>query len=516
MAAEAPLFSASGVAKAYAAPVLSAVDFNLRGGEVHALVGENGAGKSTLSRIIAGLVAPDAGAMRLEGEAYRPASKAAAEACGVRIVMQEQNLIRTLSIAENLFLERLPRRFGFVDYGRLHEDARRVMAEVGLGGLDPARPVGALGVGQQQLVEIGAGISRDVRLLILDEPTAALTPAEGALLFAQIERLKELRVGIVYISHRLEEVARLADRVTVLRDGRVVWTRDAAEASEEAIIQAMVGRGLAEVSPRKARPPAARPALRVEGLCRGEAVRDVSFTVHEGELLGFAGLMGSGRTETMRAIFGADRPDRGRVYLGGSAVPARIESPRDAVRRGIALLTEDRKAEGLLLPLSIRENIALPRLAAVARAGVWVDRAREEAVAARFVEALAVRCASIEQPTRELSGGNQQKVVLAKWLYREPDVLIFDEPTRGIDVGAKLEIYERMAELSARGKAILVVSSDLRELYQIADRIAVMSAGRLAAVFERGAWSDEAIMTAALSGHAGPTGSPPPPEGATA
>lgn len=507
---EALRLSVTGLSKAYAQPVLTSVDFEVRAGEVHALMGENGAGKSTLCRIVAGLVTKDAGDMRLDGEAYLPASKAAAEAHGVRMVMQELSLLPTLSVAENLFLHRLPRRLGFVDHARLHEEARRVMDEVGLGAIAPETPVGALGIGQRQLVEIGRGLAEAVRVLILDEPTAALTPTESALLFAQIEKLTAGGAGVVYISHRLEEITRVAHRVTVLRDGRMVWTRPVAEATEEATVQAMVGRELSQMPRRadvKGRAEAlakAPTALCVEGLGRGAVVRDVSFTVREGEVLGFAGLMGSGRTETMRALFGADIPDRGEITLGASKVPARIRGPRDAVRLGLALLTEDRKAEGLLLPLSVRENVTLGRLRDLCRAGAFVDRAREERAATDLTKGLAVRCASIEQPARELSGGNQQKVVLARWLYRDPTVLIFDEPTRGIDIGAKREIYARIEELAARGKAILVVSSDLRELDQIADRIAVMSAGRIAAIFEHGDWSDEAILRAALSGYAGP------------
>jgi ribose transport system ATP-binding protein len=507
---EAARLSVTGLSKAYAAPVLTSVDFEVRAGEVHALMGENGAGKSTLCRIIAGLAASDAGSMRLDGAAYQPASKAAAEARGVSMVMQELSLLGTLSIAENLFLRRLPRRLGFVDTARLHEAARRVMDEVFLGAISPETQVSALGIGQRQLVEIARGLAEATRVLILDEPTAALTTAESALLFAQIEKLTARGVGVVYISHRLEEITRVAHRVTVLRDGRAVWTRPVAEATEAATVQAMVGRELSQLPRRadtKGRAEAlgkARPALRVLGLGRGARVRDVSFTLREGEVLGFAGLMGSGRTETMRALFGADAPDRGQIYLGESNKPARLRGPQDAVRLGLALLTEDRKAEGLLLPLSVRENVTLGRLRDLCRAGVMVDRMREDQAAEGLTRDLAVRCASIEQPARELSGGNQQKVVLARWLYRDPSVLILDEPTRGIDVGAKREIYARIEELAARGKALLVVSSDLRELDQLADRIAVMSAGRIAAVFEHGAWSDEAILRAALSGYAGP------------
>jgi ribose transport system ATP-binding protein len=497
----APLLAVTGLRKSYSAVVLDGVDFTLQAGEVHALVGENGAGKSTLARILCGLTPADAGAMTLHGQPYTPRTKREAEHRGVRMVMQELNLIRNLSVAENIFLEHLPNRFGVIDYARLHADARQLMARVGLDGIDPGRLVHTLGIGQQQLIEIAAGLARRCDLLILDEPTAALTPTETELLFAQVAKLKADGTAIVYISHRMEELKRIADRITVLRDGRLIATRPAAETSIDEIVTLMVGRDLGDlkVAPRRARGPL---ALRAEGLARGDAVRGVSLEAYRGEILGLAGLMGSGRTETMRLIFGADRADAGRVFLHGSDRPARIRSPRDAVRQGIALLTEDRKAQGLLLPLPVRVNASLARLRDLLTAG-WIRRGEERRVADGFVRSLAIRCRDAEQPVSQLSGGNQQKVVLARWLYRDCDILIFDEPTRGIDVGAKFEIYALLDALAAKGKAILIVSSDLKELLSICDRIAVMSAGRLAATFERGAWTQDAILSAALSGYRG-------------
>jgi len=494
-----PLLTIAGLWKSYAAPVLSDVQLDVRRGEVHALVGENGAGKTTLARILSGLTQPDRGSMTLGGRPFAPADKAAAERAGVRMVMQELHLISNLTVAENIFLDRLPHRLGVVSYRRLNAAARGVMAQVGLADLAPDRPVRSLGVGQQQLVEIAAGLSGRCDLLILDEPTAALTDAEVALLFTQIRQLKAAGASILYISHRMEEIQRIADRITVLRDGRVIGTRPAAETSLDEIIRMMVGRDLGEAHRQAAR--AGAVALRVEGLSRGDAVRDVSFALREGEILGFAGLMGSGRTETMRAVFGADRPDAGHVYLGGSGRPARIRSPRDAVRQGIALLTEDRKGQGLLLPLPIRANVTLAWLGGVARMGAVIDDAAERAAAERLARALGLHCRSVEQPAAELSGGSQQKVVIARWLYRDCRVLLFDEPTRGIDVGAKFEIYRLLADLAARGKAIAVVSSDLLELMSLCDRIAVLSAGRLAATFARGEWTQDKIMEAALSGY---------------
>ncbi|MBA7640092.1 Galactose/methyl galactoside import ATP-binding protein MglA [subsurface metagenome] len=535
------LLSASGINKSFpGVQALSGVDFDLREGEVHALVGENGAGKSTLARIIAGAETADspegqAGGMSLDGQPYRPSGRADAEADGVRVVMQELHLVANLTVAENIFIEKLPSRFGFVDYEKLNRAAREIMKKVGLGAVEPWVAVGRLGVGQQQMVEIAAGLSRRCRILALDEPTASLTEREIELLFAQIKKLKAEGVGIIYISHRIEEVMRIADRVTVLRDGKVISTNPtspvrnsekcgrsvkgkisngASELGVSDIIRMMVGRDLEHEQLRRAG-PVGQVALRVVGLTAGDKVKDVSFEVRRGQILGVAGLMGSGRTETMRALFGADRADSGEIYLYGASEPVKIRKPRDAVRNGIAFLTEDRKEQGLFLPLPVRMNISLTRLRDVSRLG-WINTSEERSVAGRYVDTLAVRCSSAEQRVGELSGGNQQKVVIAKWIYKDCDILIFDEPTRGIDVGAKFEIYRMLADLAEKGKAILVVSSDLKELMAICDRIMVMSAGRLAATFDRGEWSQEGsavrrpadrsagvqkIMSAAFSGY---------------
>jgi ribose transport system ATP-binding protein len=497
------LLQISGLSKSFSASVkaLSEVDFDLRAREIHALVGENGAGKSTLSRIIAGIEQPDAGGMLLRGQLFSPASRADADRSGICMVMQELNLIGTLTIAESIFIDRMPHRYGVIDYRQLNKRAREVMDRIGLSALDPARQVRSLGVGQQQMVEIAAGISRRCEVLILDEPTAALTEIEIDLLFHQIEKLKAAGVSIIYISHRMEEIQRVADRITVLRDGRVVATHTAQEVTIEVIIKEMVGRELGSV-----RPPVTGPkgdlALRVRGLSCGKRVKDISFDLHRGEILGFAGLMGSGRSETMRAIFGADRADSGRIYLGNSEIPLRIRGPRDAVRAGIALLTENRKEQGLLLPLPIRANITLARLKDMVRFG-WLKFRKERAEAGRLARNLGVRATSIEQRAAELSGGNQQKIVIAKWIFRDSDIFIFDEPTRGIDIGAKFEIYQMLRELAEKGKAIIVVSSELQELIGICDRIAVMSAGRLAAIVGRDRFDQDGIMAIALSGYIG-------------
>ena len=500
------LLSCRNLTKSYAGvTVLHDVAFELRAGEVHALVGENGAGKSTLCRILCGITPPDSGEMELSGAPHAPRSRHRAETAGVRMVMQELNLLPTLSVAENIYLAALPRRLGVINYRKLNADAERAVRSIGLRDVDATQPVSSLGIGQAQLVEIAAALVARCKVLVLDEPTAALTTREIDLLFAHIRRLKVEGVGIIYVSHRMEEIRALSDRITILRDGRHIATRATGDITHDETVRLMVGRDLSTVAAelKPDAPPAhsKRVALRVEKLSRLPAVRDVSFTLHEGEILGFAGLMGSGRTETMRAIFAADRADSGKIYLGDSPEPVRIRHPRDAVRRGFAFLTEDRKAQGLLLPSSIQDNTTLARMSAVSRLRFWINRAAERSTARRYVEKLSTRCKSADQSVAELSGGNQQKVVLAKWLFRDSRILIFDEPTRGIDVGAKFEIYRLLRELGAAGKAIIVVSSDLLELTAISDRIAVMSAGRLVKTFDRGQWTQEKIMEAALSGY---------------
>jgi ribose transport system ATP-binding protein len=491
------LLQGSGIGKTYATPVLAGVDFELHAGEVLALTGENGAGKSTLSKIVAGLVQPTDGTLTLAGTPFTPASRQDAERLGV---MQELSLVPTLSVAENLLLGRLPNRLGFIRGDALNAAAAEQMALIGLQDIDPRLPVSALGVGYQQMVEIARSLVGECRLLILDEPTAMLTSREIAHLFRQIALLKARGVAIVYISHRLDELQQVADRVMVLRDGRHIDTRAMRELTQADIVRSMVGRDVHEGLDRDVRPRGKR-ALAVRGLARGNAVRDVSFDLHAGEVLGLAGLVGSGRTELLRLIHGADRKDSGDVLLGDTTVPAKIASPVQAVRAGIGFVTEDRKSQGLLLPQSIRVNTTLANLRAVSRAG-WLQGEEERREVERLRELLHVRSDSIEQPVDQLSGGNQQKVVFAKELLSSPRLLLLDEPTRGVDVGAKSEIYRQMDRLAADGKALLMVSSDLRELMSVCDRIGVMSAGRLVRIFERGQWIEQLLLEAAFSAYA--------------
>ncbi|PMS14741.1 sugar ABC transporter ATP-binding protein [Trinickia dabaoshanensis] len=497
-----PVLTVGGVGKTYAVPVLTGIDLTLNAGEVLALTGENGAGKSTLSKIISGLVEPTEGVMHYRGQPYAPASRSEAEALGVRMVMQELNLLPTLTIAENLFLNRLPavKGIGWISRKRLREDARVAMARVGLEALDPDTPVSELGIGFQQLVEIARNLIGDCRVLILDEPTAMLTGREVDLLFHQIERLKRDGVSIVYISHRLEELARISERVAVLRDGKLVSVGPIAEYTTDRLVTQMVGRDIGETIEFGERKIGA-PMLRVEKLTRGTLVQDVSFEVKSGEIFGISGLIGSGRTELLRAIFGADAKDSGEVSIGIPPKRVSIGSPADAVKRGMALITEDRKSEGLMLTQSIASNIALNNFSAVSRLG-WIDGRRERALAQRHIDAMRIRCADEQQAVGELSGGNQQKVVIGRWLERDADVLLFDEPTRGIDVGAKFEIYSLLGEEAKKGKALVVVSSELRELMLICDRIGVMSAGKLVRIFERDEWTQDDLLAAAFSGYA--------------
>ena len=497
---EHPLLRLSGICKAYpGVQALKDIHLDLFAGEVHALVGENGAGKSTLSKIIAGLEKTDDGSMTYQDRSYSPAGKRDAEDHGIRMVMQELNLIPTLSVAENMFLNRLPARSGFIDRRKLAEASARVLEKVGLGGIDPSTPVGSLGIGRLQMVEIAAGLSQRCRLLILDEPTAALTDPEREKLFLQIRKLKSEGVCILYISHRMEEIRLVSDRITILRDGLLRDTQRTSELDTRKIISLMVGRDMEEVYKSSERKKGNR-ALRVDSLSRGTKVRNVSFELYEGEILGFAGMMGSGRTELMRLLFGADRKDAGKVYLKNSEEPVELGSPRDAVQSGLALLTEDRKEQGLLLTQPISVNTSLAAVGKVSSWG-WIKPATEEKAAIEAVTRLSVKCHSVSQLVKTLSGGNQQKVVMAKWLFSDPGILMFDEPTRGIDVGAKFEIYDLLANLAGQGRAIMVVSSDMLELFALCDRIAVMSNGILAGTFKRGEWNEDRIMQAALSGY---------------
>ncbi|EPH0094658.1 sugar ABC transporter ATP-binding protein [Pluralibacter gergoviae] len=498
------IMSLSGIGKTYNEPVLSDISLSLYAGKVLALTGENGAGKSTLSKIIGGLTPPTTGSMTWLGQPYAPQSRKEAEKLGIRMVMQELNLLPTLTIAENLFIDQLPNRGGWINRRRLREMAKPVMEMVGLQNLSPDTLVGDLGIGHQQMIEIARNLIGDSRLLILDEPTAMLSSREVELLFTQIARFKQRGVSLIYISHRLDELARVADDVAVLRDGSLVCVDAIARYTSDQLVSLMVGRDLDssfDVSARRR----GSPLLKVEHFTRAPLLQDISLTLHRGEVLGISGLVGAGRTELMRAIFGADRIDSGQLLVGDPPLPVTLRSPADAIAHGIALVTEDRKGEGLLLPHSVGNNTSLGNGEKISRFA-WLNAGRERALAQQYIARLGIRTAGSEREVGSLSGGNQQKVLISRWLARSCDVILFDEPTRGIDVGAKRDIYLLLNELTQSGKGLIVVSSDLRELMLICDRIAVLSAGRLVETFTRENWTQDAILAAAFSGYQHATG----------
>jgi ribose transport system ATP-binding protein len=503
MAPSAPRLEARDLRKAYNVPVLTGFDFALAPGEVHALVGSNGAGKSTFARIVCGMTPADGGELLLDGRPFAPASKRAATAAGVVMVLQELSIIPTLNVAENISFGRLPQRFGLIDRVELRRRATAALSLVGLGKLDPEVAAGRLGLGQRQLVEIAAALAQECRLLILDEPTAALTATEADELFARVRDLRAKGVGILYVSHRMDEIRRIADRVTVLRDGRHIATHAAARIELPVLVGQMAGRAMAESVGQRRALGTGGLALDVRGIRAGPAVQGVDLAVRAGEVVGIAGLVGSGRTELLRAIFGADPKDAGEVLVRGTAVA--IRRPADAVAAGIGMVPEDRKGQGLLLAQSIRMNVTLATHDLFSRHG-WLDDDRErEATRERCAE-LEMKYADLERPVAELSGGNQQKAVMARWVLRDAAVLLCDEPTRGIDVAAKRTIYRLLRGLAEAGKAIVMVSSELPELMENCDRIVVMSAGRLTAEFTPDEWSEERITAAAFRGylHANP------------
>jgi ribose transport system ATP-binding protein len=467
--------------------------FDLRRGEVHALVGENGAGKSTLMKILAGVYRMDAGRVRVKGAEVDIPTPKAAQLLGISIIHQELSLMPNLTAAQNIFIGREPRGAlpFLLDDRALNRNARALFDQLHLK-LDPQTKVANLAVAQQQMVEIAKALSYKAEVVIMDEPTAALTETEIDELFRIIRKLRETGVGVVHISHRLEELKRISDRVTVMRDGQYIATVETKDAPIEQIIRMMVGRTIFEEAPEvhQADPSV---VLDVHDLSRGRAVQHVSFNLHRGEILGFAGLVGAGRTEVARAVFGADRADSAEIRVHGR--PAHIKSPGDAVRRGIGYLSEDRKRYGLALSMDVETNIVLATLRKFAHAFGRIDAGRTRSTALQRVKGLAIKTPSIRQKVRNLSGGNQQKVVIAKWLTADTDILIFDEPTRGIDVGAKSEIYHLLNELAKQGKAIIMISSELPEILRMSHRIVVMCEGRITGELAGAGATQEQIMT---------------------
>lgn len=495
-ASPAPLLEMRGIIKSFpGVKALRGVNLSLQAGEVLALLGENGAGKSTLMKVLGGAFRADGGTISISGTTQSLSSPQESRRAGVAVIYQEFNLVPGLTACENIFLGQEPSRAGFIAQSQERQQAAELFRRLGVE-IDLDTPCRRLTTAQQQLVEIAKALAFQARIIVMDEPSAALTSHEVSRLFAIIEDLQRQGIGVVYISHRLDEIFTIADRVTVLRDGQNVGERPIGQVTRQQLIELMVGRELSDEFPR--RTPSAGPVrLEVTGLRRGRAVRDVSFSVRRGEILALTGLVGAGRTETVRLIFGADTRDAGDIRLDGRTL--KIQSPRDAIAAGIGLLTEDRKLQGLVLKHTVRENFGLPNLGRLSRAG-FVRLRRERDEFGGYIASLHIKVFSGEQQAGTLSGGNQQKVVLAKWLARNCDVLIFDEPTRGIDVGAKYEIYLLMNELVAQGKSIIMISSELPEVLGMADRILVLHEGRVTGeIADARSATQEQIMMLAIA-----------------
>lgn len=493
-----PLLKMSGISKSFpGVRALSNVDFDLMKGEIHALVGENGAGKSTLIKILSGLYKADEGELYLRGEKIVSMGLREMIDLGIGIIYQELNLIPYLSVSENIFLGREPRKkAGTIDWRRMHGMTRDVLAPFNLN-IKPQQKVISLGAAYQQIVEIAKALSLNAEILVMDEPTAALTGNEVDRLFEIIRKLKQDGVSIIYISHRLDEVHQLADRVTILRDGERVVTKSRGRMSNDEMIKYMVGRTLEEQYPRYDSSPG-DDVLTVRNLTKKGVCEDVSFTAKAGEILGFTGLVGAGRTEIMQTIYGYRRKDSGDIFLHGKHVS--IKNCRDAVSKGIGLIPEERKQQGLVLGMSVFDNTALAVLDLYSTAGV-LRRGRITKEVNGMIDTMNIKTPSVRQLVRNLSGGNQQKVVLAKWFVRDCDVYIFDEPTRGIDVGAKVEIYRLMQNLAKRGAAVIMISSELPEVMNISDRVAVVFEGRIVKQFTKGELNEETVMEYSLGLH---------------
>lgn len=488
-----------GIGKAFGpVRVLEGVDFRIEAGEIHALMGENGAGKSTLMKILSGVYQADAGEILVDGRAVQIRSTVEAERAGIAIIHQELNLIPQLTVMENLFLGREPSRFGMVDTATMRKEARKWLDKVGAQRIDPQTEAGLLSIGQQQLVEIAKALSLNAQVLVMDEPTAALTNREIETLFEIMQSLKASGVAIVYVSHRMEEIFRVCDKISVLRDGHFVGERAIRETGFDEIVRLMVGREIGERFPKRSHAPG-EVRLSVAGLADEGHIEGITFEVRAGEVLGIAGLMGAGRSEILRTLFGANRKTAGSVTLDGNALDVRDAS--SAIAAGIGFVTEDRKRQGLVLGMSVRENATLVHLDQYATLGFVNERAERSAVDG-LIKQLRVRTRDAELDVKALSGGNQQKVVFAKWLAQPPKVLLLDEPTRGVDVGGKAEIYTIINQLAEQGVAIVMVSSELPEVLAMSDRILVMHQGRQNGVFEAATATQELIMTAAAGGDA--------------
>ena len=473
---------------------LDHVHFDVKRGEVHALMGENGAGKSTLMKVLTGIYTKDSGTIEFEGKEVEFHNAREAQDAGVVIVHQELNMVGHLTVAQNIFIGREFKKGLKIDDKKMNEEARKLFQRLNID-IDPTDTMSDLTVGKQQMCEIAKAISHEAKVIVFDEPSAALTESEIAELFKIIRDLKEQQLGIVYISHRMDEIKVITDRVTVMRDGGYVGTLITKDCTKDDIINMMVGRVIYEEPKTKSLVPEDAPVvLKVEHLNAGKMVQDVSFELRKGEILGFSGLMGAGRTETARAIFGADPKESGDIYINGKKVE--INSPEDAVKNGIGYLSEDRKRFGIVVQKTIAENSTLATLEKYMK-GIFINKKKENEVTKKYVDSLATKTPSIDQLVVNLSGGNQQKVVIAKWLVRDSEILIFDEPTRGIDVGAKNEIYKLMNRLAAEGKSIIMISSEMTEILRMSDRIIVMCEGKVTGELGIEEVSQEKIMNMA-------------------
>lgn len=471
---------------------LDDVSISFKRGEIHALLGENGAGKSTLIKTITGAIVPTSGEIIYKGETYTHFTPTQTLGLGIAAIYQELNLIPSLTVAENIFFGCELQKGVFLDRKEMNRRTAEILDDFGIH-IDPDVVVGKLGVAQQQIIEIAKSMSKNLELIIMDEPTATLTNAEIKIFFQLIRRLREKNITVVFISHHLPELFEICDCVTIMRDGKYITTKRIEEATRQELVALMVGRELGEHFPERTKPIGVEPILEVRNLTNAQ-VRNISFQLYPGEILGVGGLVGAGRTEMVRAIFGADPKDDGSVILRG--MPVQIRRPSDAISLGIGLIPEDRKAQGVILGESVKENIVFPSLKKISVAG-WVRRSAERKISKALCDSLRVKTPSLEQKVKNLSGGNQQKVVLAKWLAVDSDVLIFDEPTRGIDVGAKQEIYGLMRELASAGKGILVISSEMPELLGMSDRVLVLCDGAIAGELDREQATQERVIAMA-------------------
>lgn len=485
-----------GISKSFpGVKALDCVDFQVMRGEVLALAGENGAGKSTLMKILSGSYAKDAGTIVFDGKTVEITSPKMAEELGLSIIYQELNVMQNLTVAENIYLGRQPQKHGIIDWTQMNHRARALFEKLGIH-LDVTARVRELSIAQQQMVEIAKAVSFDAKLVIMDEPTSSLTDQETKILFKIIQELSSSGIAVIFITHRMEEIFAIADRVTVLRDGCCIGTKKISEINASELISMMIGRTLTQQYPRR-HATIGDTLLEVQHLSNGEKVKDISFKLHAGEVLGFAGLVGAGRTETARMIFGADPKKSGTILLNG--VEVSIHSPQDAIRNGLSLVTEDRKQEGLLLRQSVQSNVVMVALDKVCRMHL-INYSSARKAAMNYVEDLHIATPSVHQKAMFLSGGNQQKVVVSKWLFSDAKIMILDEPTRGIDVGAKREIYEIINKLAESGKAIIVISSDMEEVMGISDRILVMYEGIIAGEIQRKDFSQQLISEFAIGG----------------